>query len=88
MTMDQFYRIDQVQQDLQDIPGIDVVEGWTFARCEVLEADDKPGEPVEMLGVSPVANLSLPFLSKDDGLFLEMKMPSFSVNVSNLHIRI
>ena len=37
MTMDQFYRIDQVKQDLKAIPDIAIVEGWTYARCEVLE---------------------------------------------------
>ncbi|MEI8132128.1 MAG: FtsX-like permease family protein [Leptolinea sp.] len=64
MTMDQFYRIDQVQQDLLAIPGIKNIEGWTFARCEVLEADDKPGEPVEMLGVAPDSKLITPILIK------------------------
>lgn len=64
MTMDQFYRIDQVQQDLQAIPEIKVIEGWTYARCEVLEADDKPGEPVEMLGVAPDSKLITPILIK------------------------
>ncbi len=64
MTMDQFYRIDQIQHDLQSIPNIDVIEGWTFAQCEVLEADDKPGEPVEMLGVSPESRLITPILIK------------------------
>ncbi|NMB54273.1 MAG: ABC transporter permease [Leptolinea sp.] len=64
MTMDQFYRIDQVQKDLQSIPGISVVEGWTYARCEVMEADDKPGEPVEMLGVAPDSKLITPILIK------------------------
>jgi putative ABC transport system permease protein len=64
MTMDQFYRIDQVQQDLKAIPGIKVVEGWTYARCEVLEADDKPGEPVEMLGIAPDSKLITPILIK------------------------
>lgn len=64
MTMDQFYRIDQVKNDLQAVPGIDIVEGWTYARCEVMEADDKPGEPVEMLGVDPASRLITPILIK------------------------
>jgi ABC-type lipoprotein release transport system permease subunit len=64
MTMDQFYRTDQVQKDLQAVPGISVIEGWTYAGCEVMEADDKPGEPVEMLGVAPDSKLITPILIK------------------------
>jgi putative ABC transport system permease protein len=62
MTMDGFYRIDQVKNDLRDIPGINLIEGWTFAQCEVLEQDDKPGEPVEMLGVSPISKQIVPII--------------------------
>lgn len=64
MTMDQFYRIDQVQNDLEAIPGIAIVEGWTYAGCEVMEADDRPGEPVEMFGVDPESKLITPILIK------------------------
>ncbi|GAP21074.1 ABC transporter permease [Leptolinea tardivitalis] len=64
MTMDQFYRIDQVQKDLKTLPGIDIIEGWTYAQCEVMEANDKPGEPVEMLGVDPQSRLITPILIK------------------------
>ena len=64
MTMSKFYRVDQVQQDLATIPGVGVVEGWTFAQCEVMEAGDKPGESVEMLGVDPQSRLITPILIK------------------------
>ncbi len=72
MTMSKFYRIDQVQQDLATIPGVGVVEGWTFAQCEVMEAGDKPGESVEMLGVDPQSRSSP-----------ETRMPLCSVSVSS-----
>jgi len=64
MTTNQFYRIDQVKQDLEAIPGVGVIEGWTFAQCEVMEAGDKPGESVEMLGVDPESQLISPILIK------------------------
>jgi putative ABC transport system permease protein len=64
MTMNQFYRIDQVQQDLKALPGVGIVEGWTFAQCEVMEAGDKPGESVDMLGVDPKSQLISPILIK------------------------
>jgi putative ABC transport system permease protein len=64
MTMTQFYRVDQVQEDLKSIPGVGVVEGWTYAQCEVMEAGDKPGESVEMLGVDPQSRLISPILIK------------------------
>jgi putative ABC transport system permease protein len=64
MTMNQFYRVDQVQEDLKSIPGVGVVEGWTYAQCEVMEAGDKPGESVEMLGVDPQSRLISPILIK------------------------
>jgi putative ABC transport system permease protein len=64
MTMSKFYRVDQVQKDLETIPGVRVVEGWTFAQCEVMEAGDKPGESVDMLGVDPQSRLITPILIK------------------------
>lgn len=64
MTMSQFYRIDEMKQDLAAIPDVGVVEGWTYAGCEVLAADDKPGEPVEMLGVDPKSQLITPIIIK------------------------
>ncbi len=64
MTMDQFYRIDQVKEDLKAIPDIAIVEGWTYASCEMLASDDKPGEPVEMLGVDPQSELITPIIVK------------------------
>jgi putative ABC transport system permease protein len=62
MTMDKFYRIDQVQQDMAAIPGIRNIEGWTFAQCEVLQENDRPGESVEMLGVPPDSKQITPIL--------------------------
>ncbi len=62
VTMNTYYRIDQVKQDLTAIPDVGVVEGWTYAGCEMLEADDKPGEPVEMLGVDPESRLIVPII--------------------------
>ncbi len=64
LTMSQYYRIDQVRKDLSSIPDVGIVEGWTYAGCEVLEADDKPGEPVEMLGVDPASELITPIMIK------------------------
>jgi putative ABC transport system permease protein len=64
LTMDKFYRADDVITDLKKIPGIKNVEGWTFARCEVVLADGEIGESVEMLGVSPVSEQIVPILIK------------------------
>ncbi|NLF51664.1 MAG: ABC transporter permease [Leptolinea sp.] len=62
LTMSTYYRIDQVKQDLSAIPDVGIVEGWTYAGCEMLEEDDKPGEPVEMLGVDPESKLITPII--------------------------
>lgn len=62
LTMDKFYRVDEVKSDLSQIPGIKNIEGWTFARCEVLLSGGKAGEAVEMLGVAPDSKQITPIL--------------------------
>ena len=62
LSLDKSYRIEQVQSALAGFPGIKAVEGWSYARCEVLTNDDKAGESVEMLGVPPQSKLIVPIL--------------------------
>lgn len=64
LTMDKFYRVEDVVADLGNIPGIENIEGWTFARCEVVLDNGEIGESVEMLGVSPVSKQIVPILIK------------------------
>jgi len=62
LSLDKSYRIEQVQSALADFPGIKAVEGWAYARCEVLTNDGKAGESVDILGVPPRSKLIVPIL--------------------------
>jgi putative ABC transport system permease protein len=62
LSLDKSYPIQQVQSALDGFPGIKAVEGWAYARCEVLTNDNKAGESVDMLGVPPRSKLIVPIL--------------------------
>lgn len=64
LTMDKPYRTALIQQELVDFPGVKELEGWSYARCEVLLDGDKAGEAVEMLGVPPDSKQITPILIK------------------------
>ena len=64
LTMDKPYQIALIQKELAGFPGIKELEGWAYARCEVLQDGDKAGEAVEMLGVPPDSKQITPILIK------------------------
>jgi putative ABC transport system permease protein len=49
VTLEQPYRIDEINRLIMDIPGVKVVEGWAFARTELVMADGSVGESASLL---------------------------------------
>ncbi|HVN55893.1 MAG TPA: FtsX-like permease family protein [Anaerolineaceae bacterium] len=64
LTMEQPYRISEIQQALQGVPGVGQVEGWSFARCELLLDNDQAGDAVQLLGPPVSSRLIQPILLK------------------------
>lgn len=50
LTLARSYRISEVEQVLEGVPGISVVEGWATARSEVVMPDGSVGESMTLLG--------------------------------------
>ena len=50
LTMTSPYRITEIQDALKHVPGVGQVEGWAFARCELLLDNDQTGDAVQLLG--------------------------------------
>ena len=49
LTFAKPYRIERVTHDLQQLPGVERVEGWGGALLQIVGDDDKPGESIQML---------------------------------------
>jgi putative ABC transport system permease protein len=49
LTMDAPYRISEIQEALKNIPEVENVEGWSYARCELLLDDDQGGDAVQLM---------------------------------------
>jgi len=57
VTLDRPYRISQVQELLDDVPGVKYVEGWATASSQILLSNGSAGESVSLL--APPAGSSL-----------------------------
>jgi putative ABC transport system permease protein len=64
LTMDGAYRMTEIEEALHHVPGVTRVEGWAYARCELLTADDKGGDAVQMMGPPVNSNLIQPIILK------------------------
>ncbi|HEX9019336.1 MAG TPA: FtsX-like permease family protein, partial [Anaerolineaceae bacterium] len=64
LTMNNPYRIAEIQEALRHVPGVGRVEGWAFARCELLLDNDKAGDAVQLLGPPVTSTLIQPILIK------------------------
>jgi putative ABC transport system permease protein len=62
ITLDRSYRISQISDIIQEVPGVKSVEGWLFARTELLNADGTPGESVYLLAPPADSHLIQPIL--------------------------
>ena len=58
------YRIKRVDQDILNVPGVSMVEGWVSARVELLQADDTPGEPVRLVAPPVDSKLIEPIVTQ------------------------
>ncbi|MDD5368204.1 MAG: FtsX-like permease family protein [Anaerolineaceae bacterium] len=62
LTMDRPYRVDRIQQELSDLPGVASVEGWAAARCELILDNGKPGDSIQLFGPPSDSHLVEPKL--------------------------
>lgn len=62
LTLDRAYRIREIQQILGKVPGVAALEGWAFARSEILLENDQAGEAVQLLGPPSTTQLIDPML--------------------------
>jgi putative ABC transport system permease protein len=64
LTLSDSYRIEQVREALKDVPGVGQVEGWAYGRSELLLADDKAGDAVQILAPPGDSALIQPIMLK------------------------
>ena len=62
VSLEQPYRIEEVQQELSQVPGVALVEGWGTARSELIQADGSAGERVQLLAPPAESKLIKPIL--------------------------
>ncbi len=64
LTLNQPYRIDEVQSLLGEVPSVAVVEGWGAARSEIILEDGSAGDTVQLLAPPADSQLVEPILLK------------------------
>jgi putative ABC transport system permease protein len=62
VTVDRYYRIDELAPIIEKVPGVGMVEGWAFARTELVLADGSVGESVALLAPPAGSPLVEPIL--------------------------
>jgi len=62
ITLDRTYRIDEIDSLIREVPGVKMVEGWAFARTELVMADGSVGESVALLAPPVESPLVEPIL--------------------------
>jgi len=62
VTVNRPYRIEEIQSLILEVPGTQRVEGWTFARSELVLEDGSVGESVTMLAPPAGSDLIEPIL--------------------------
>jgi len=62
ITVSQPYRIDEISPLIKEVPGVKMVEGWAFARTELVLADGSIGESVSLLAPPASSPLVKPIL--------------------------
>ncbi|MEW5871526.1 MAG: ABC transporter permease [Chloroflexota bacterium] len=62
LTLTKPYRIERIQNELAGVPGIDYIEGWAAASCELILDDDQAGEAVILLAPPADSRLVQPLM--------------------------
>jgi putative ABC transport system permease protein len=69
ITLDRPYYIDEISTQIKEVPGVSMVEGWMFARTELIKEDGSIGESVSLLAPPADSPLIQPILV--DGRWIE-----------------
>jgi putative ABC transport system permease protein len=62
VVFDQPYRTDRIRAEIQDVPGVDVVETWAFASARRLRPDETESESIVIYGPRPETRMVNPIL--------------------------
>jgi putative ABC transport system permease protein len=62
ITLDRPYRIDEIAPKIKEVPGVSLVEGWMYARTELVLDDGTIGESVSLLAPPAESPLIEPIL--------------------------
>lgn len=62
LSFDRPYRVREIQEQAQQIPGLEHIEGWSFASGEFLDADGKVLENIQILAPPSGSTLVEPLL--------------------------
>jgi len=62
ITLDRAYQIEEVSAKIQEVEGVSMVEGWMFARTELILEDGSIGESVSLLAPPAESPLIEPIL--------------------------
>ncbi len=62
ITLDRPYRMEEIITLVKQVPGVKMVEGWAFARTELVMADGSVGESVALLAPPAESPLVQPIL--------------------------
>jgi putative ABC transport system permease protein len=62
LTMDQSYRISEIDEVLRTIPGVLRAEGWQYGRSELLQEDDTASDAVQLMAPPGDSKLIEPIL--------------------------
>ncbi len=62
ITLDRSYRTEEISALVMQVPGVKQVEGWMFARTEIILADGSVGESVSLLAPPAASELVKPIM--------------------------
>jgi putative ABC transport system permease protein len=62
MTTDRPYRISEITQEAERIPGVQAIEGWSFASAEIIDENDNVIENVQFLAPPADSKLVQPIM--------------------------